>query len=113
MAESDGVAGVDLRGLLDEAISKIEPLLRSATAMQAEQSTCVPWCPICKAATVVKGQDQDLLASLTAQGGALLNVLKDAVSGLNGSTSPKHAASATENPTPTTEFTEIPVTIKP
>jgi hypothetical protein len=113
----DGPQGVDLRALLDDAIAKIEPLLRSAAQAQAhgDQSPCT-WCPICKAANAVKGQEQDLFSSIASQGGALLSVLKDAVGGLNGgSAGPKHAAAdpaapdAAESPA----FTEIPVTIKP
>ena len=112
MAESDGVAGVDLRGLLDEAIAKIEPLLRSAAAVQAEPSTC-SWCPICRAANAVKGHEQDLFASIATQGGALLTVLKDAVSGMNTTSAPKHAAPEATTEAAAAEFTEIPVTLKP
>lgn len=115
----DGPQGIDLRAMLDDAIAKIEPLLRSAAAAQADQSTC-SWCPICKAAAAVKGQDQDLFASIAAQGGALLNVLKDAVGGLNhgaatNSDAPNHAGAETPAPDAgaPNAFTEIPVTIKP
>ena len=118
MAEStnpgvDGAQAVDLRAMLDDAIAKIEPLLRSAAAAQTDQSAC-SWCPICKAAAAVKGQDQDLFASIAAQGGALLNVLKDAVGGLNhtGETKPAAPETAAPDAGPSAAFTEIPVTIK-
>jgi hypothetical protein len=106
VVDVEGVGGVDLRALLDDAIGKIEPLLKSAAAAQAEQTPCT-WCPICKAAAAVKGHEQEVFASIAAQGGALLNVLKDAMSGL--STSEHAPAPAGES---TTEFTEIPITIK-
>jgi hypothetical protein len=110
VVEFEGAGGVDLRALLDDAIGKIEPLLRSAAAAQAEQTPCT-WCPICKAAAAVKGHEQDLFASIAAQGGALLNVLKDAMNGLGATEhSPAEAPPAGDS---TTEFTEIPITIKP
>ena len=114
MSEFEGAGGVDLRALLDDAIGKIEPLLKSAAAAQAEQTPCT-WCPICKAAAAVKGHEQDLFSSIATQGGALLNVLKDAMNGMSGSKHPHSGASQESAPAGDSrgEFTEIPVTIKP
>ncbi|CAM3998115.1 hypothetical protein [Smaragdicoccus niigatensis] len=110
MVDFEGAGGVDLRALLDDAIGKIEPLLKSAAAAQSEQTPCT-WCPICRAANAVKGHEQDLFASIATQGGALLSVLKDAMSGL-GTPEHKPAETAPAGDS-TTEFTEIPITIKP
>ncbi|MCE5291671.1 MAG: hypothetical protein LLG14_20870 [Nocardiaceae bacterium] len=110
MVDFEGAGGVDLRALLEDAIGKIEPLLKSATAAQAEQTPCT-WCPICRAAAAVKGHEQDLFASIATQGGALLHVLKDAMSGLG--TTEHQPAEAAPTGDSTTEFTEIPITIKP
>lgn len=71
----------ELRALAEEALQRVEPVLRHAAADDhAEWDNC-RWCPVCAGAAALRGERHDLVTTIAEQGVAIVTTLREALSG--------------------------------
>jgi hypothetical protein len=77
----------ELKLLVQAVVEKIEPALRNAAAAQAggpfPHSGC-EWCPVCALMALLRGENHELIAFLTAHGAALASFLRELLESADG-----------------------------